>query len=263
MLFIADNLRITQKAISDAVREKNPKPIQDLVRLCEKAGADGIDINSGPLYRNPESIMTFLVETVQEVTRLPLVMDTSNPEAMKAGLLASKNHTVINGVSLEPSRLRNVLSLAQIRPFDLVGYLLYPNGHVPPDSADRLEIAVSLYQKCVDAGIEPDRLIIDPVGVPLSWENGVFQAAEVLKVIRTLPELLDFPIRTIAGLSNLAAGAQDISRKQLAEQTYLPMLAASGLSMALMNILHAETVRTARMCRVFSQASIFTWEQVG
>ena len=33
--------------------------------------------------------------------------------------------------------------------------------------------------------------------------------------------------------------------------------------MILMNVLHAESVRIARMCRLFSQDSIFTWEMVG
>jgi len=84
----------------------------------------------------------------------------------------------------------------------------------------------------------------------------------VLTVIKTLPELLGFPVRTIAGLSNLTAGAKNPIKKHLAQQTYLPMLAASGLSMILMDVFNAESVRVARMCSLFSQESIFTWEMV-
>ncbi len=262
MKIIADNLRITQKSIADAVMQKNPAPLQDMVKRCENAGAEGIDINSGPLYRNPESQMTFMVEAVQDVTRLPVIIDTSNPKALKAGLAASKNPVTLNGISLEPFKLEQILPLARAYACDLICYLLYPNGHVPPDSAGRLEVAVSLYQKCREAGIEPDRIIMDPVVVPLSWQDGLFQAREVLTVIRTLPDLLGVPVRTIAGLSNLAAGVQASVRKHLAEQVYLPMLAASGLSMALMNVLHTEPVRVARMCRLLSRESIFTWEMV-
>ncbi len=263
MRIIADNLRITQKAIEKAVAENDFLPLQALVKRCQIAGADGIDINSGPLYRDPESRMTFMVEAVQEVTRLPLILDTSNPKALKAGLLACKIPPILNGLSLEPSKLEHILPLASAHQSDLVCYLLYPNGHVPPDSAERLNVAVSLYQNCLEAGVEPDRVIIDPVVAPLSWQDGLFQAREVLTVIKTLPELLGFPVRTIAGLSNLTAGARDPIKKFLAEQTYLPMLAASGLSMILMNVLNAESVRVARTCRLFSQESIFTWEMVG
>jgi 5-methyltetrahydrofolate corrinoid/iron sulfur protein methyltransferase len=263
MRLIADNLRITQKTIEMAVSENDPLPLQAMARMCEMAGADGIDINTGPLYRNPESRMAFMIETVQEVTLLPLILDTSNPKALKAGLLASKTPVTLNGLSLEPSKIEHILPLAVAHQTDIVCYLLYPSGHIPPDSAERLNIAVSLYQKCLESGIEPDRMIIDPVVVPLSWQDGLLQAREVLTVIKTLPEILGFPVRTIAGLSNLTAGARDSIKKQLAEQTYLPMLAASGLSMVLMNILHAESVRVARTCRLFSQESIFSWEMIG
>ncbi|MDO9110916.1 MAG: dihydropteroate synthase [Desulfatirhabdiaceae bacterium] len=263
MRIIADNLRVTQKAIEIAVAENNPLPLQAVVKRCQAAGADGIDINSGPLYRDPESRMTFMVEAVQQVTRLPLILDTSNPKALKAGLLACKNPATLNGLSLEPSKLEHILPLAAAHQADIVCYLLYPNGHVPPDSSERLNVAVSLYQKCLEAGVEPDRVIIDPVVAPLSWQDGLFQAREVLTVIKILPELLGFPVRTIAGLSNLTAGARDPVKRLLAEQSYLPMLAASGLSMILMNVLNAESVRVARTCRLFSQESIFTWEMVG
>jgi 5-methyltetrahydrofolate corrinoid/iron sulfur protein methyltransferase len=263
MRIIADNLRITQKAIEIAVAENDALPLQAMAKRCEMAGADGIDINSGPLYRDPESRMAFMVEAVQAVSQLPLILDTSNPKALKAGLLASKIPVILNGLSLEPSKLEFILPLAAAHQADLVCYLLYPNGHVPPDSTERLNVAVSLYQKCLAAGVEPDRVIIDPVVVPLSWQDGLVQAREVLTVIKTLPELLGHPVRTIAGLSNLAAGARDPGKKHLAEQTYLPMLAASGLSMILMNVLHTDSVRVARTCRLFSQESIFTWEMVG
>ena len=263
MRLIADNLRITQKAVEIAVAGKDPLPLQAMAKRCEMAGADGIDINSGPLYRDPESRMAFMVEAVQKVTPLPLILDTSNPKALKAGLLASITPVTLNGLSLEPSKLEHILPLAVAHQSDLVCYLLYPNGHIPPNSIERLNVAVLLYQKCLEAGVEPDRMIIDPVLVPLSWQDGLFQAREVLTVIKTLPDLLGFPVRTIAGLSNLTAGARDPIKKHLAEQTYLPMLASAGLSMILMNVLHAESVRVARMCRLFSLESIFTWEMVG
>ena len=224
MRIIADNLRITQKTIEIAVAEKDSLPLQAMAKRCEMAGADGIDINSGPLYRDPESRMTFMVEAVQQVSHLPLILDTSNPKALKAGLLASKTPVILNGFPWSLPGLNISCRLPLEHQTDLICYLLYPNGHVPPDSAERLNVAVSLYQKCLEAGIEPDRVIIDPVVVPLSWQEGLFQAREVLTVIKTLPELLGFPVRTIAGLSNLTAGARDPFKKHLAEQTYLPML---------------------------------------
>jgi hypothetical protein len=34
-----------------------------------------------------------------------LILDTTNPKALEAGLVKSKNKTIINGFSLEPAKL--------------------------------------------------------------------------------------------------------------------------------------------------------------
>ena len=261
MMIVADNLQITNNNIDQAVREMNPEPVQEMVRKCAEAGADAIDINSGPLARNPERKMAFLVETVQNVTDLPVILDTANPKAMEAGLAVSRNRkTVINGFSLEPAKLEFILPLAKKYDADIIGYLLYPNSHVPHTEAERLGVAVELYAEFQKAGLENERLIIDPIIAPVIWENGNRQDTEILSVLRNLPDLLGFPVRTIAGISNLTTGRGPRDRKLLLERTYLPMLAASGLSMALLNIFHAETVAVAHACNALTDPKIFTWE---
>ena len=100
MILVADNLQITNPLIQQAVDQMDPEPIETLVQHCEEAGAEAIDINSGPLTREPEKKMTFLIETVQSVTDLPILIDTVNPKAIKAGLQASKSNKIINGFSI-------------------------------------------------------------------------------------------------------------------------------------------------------------------
>ncbi|MEZ4528171.1 MAG: dihydropteroate synthase [Desulfobacterales bacterium] len=260
MILVADNLQITHPKIEQAVREMNPEPVREMVRKCADAGADAIDINSGPLSRDPEKKMAFLVETVQEVTDLPVLLDTANPRALEAGLSVSRNPTVINGFSLEPAKLECILPLAKKYDTDIIGYLLYPNSHVPHTEAERLEVAVELYAEFQKAGLENERLIIDPVIAPVIWENGNRQDMEILSVLRNLPDLLGFPVRTVAGISNLTTGRGPKEQKRLLEKAYLPMLAASGLSMALLNIFHAKTVAVAKACNALTDPKIFTWE---
>ncbi|MCP4714591.1 MAG: hypothetical protein GY868_05685 [Deltaproteobacteria bacterium] len=52
MLLVADNLQITNPAIADALGHQNPQPIHEMIKACVTAGA--IDINPGPLSRDPE-----------------------------------------------------------------------------------------------------------------------------------------------------------------------------------------------------------------
>lgn len=263
MILAADNLQITNPHIERAVKDADPEPVRKMTLSCEAAGADAMDINSGPLYRDPESKMAFLVNTVQEVSDLPIILDTANPRALEAGLKANKKKAVINGFSLAPEKIANILPLAKKYKTEIIGYLLSPNGHVPQDGEERLNIAVELLNRCSKAGVDPNRLIIDPVLVPISWEKGNVQAMEVLSVVKFLPELLGFEVRTIIGLSNLTTGGGgDMKKKLLLERTYLSMLASSGLSIVLLNILHSQTVGTAKACRALTDGKIFAWEEL-
>jgi len=254
MILAADNLQVTNKRIETALNEMNPEPIREMAIRCEKAGAQALDINSGPLGRDAEKKMTLFVEAVQDVSDLPILIDTANPAAMEAGLRANKKTAIVNGFSLQPQKLESIL--------DIIGYLLYPNGHVPPDATERLSIAAEIYHEAEKAGIDKKHLIIDPIVVPLTWQRGRFQAMEILTVIKTLPEVLDYPVRTIVGLSNLIIGRDYREKRLLLERAYLPMLAACDLSIALLNIFHHETVRIAKACISFSDPKVFSWEAI-
>ncbi len=262
MKLVADNLQITNKTIENALSTMNPEPIQEMVKKCERAGADALDINSGPLGKEAERKMFFFVEAVQTVSDLPVLIDTANPNAMEAGLKANKKVAIINGFSLEPEKLETILPLSKKYNVDIIGYLLYPNSHVPADRTERLNIAVELLEKVQAAGVEKEHLIIDPIVAPISWQDGRFQDMEILHVLRLLPELLDFPVKTVAGLSNLTTGGGNIGKKMLLERSYLPMLAASGLYMVLLNIFRNETVRTAKACGAMMNENVFSWEEI-
>ena len=259
MIIVADNLRITQSRIARAAEARDPVPIRHMALACRDAGAHAIDINSGPLTRDPAKKMSFLVETVQDAVDLPLVLDTTNPDAMAAGLAACRRPAIINGVSLEADKLARILPLAQASDADLICYLLRPDGHVPPDAAGRMEAAVALFSRCQAAGIEAARLIIDPIVAPLVWQDGNRQNMALLEVVRTLPDLLGEPVRTIAGLSNLTSGAPDAAIRRRYQGVFLPMLAAAGVSMILMNGLDEKLMAVALASRKITTDSIFSW----
>ena len=260
MIVVADNLRITLPPVGRAVERLDPEPIRQMISACMDAGAQAIDINSGPLSRTPEEKMTFLVRTVQETGDLPIVLDTANPRAIAAGLAAGNQKAIINGVSLEPDRLRQILPLARQYDCDIIGYLLGPDGHVPADAPGRMEVAVTLFNKMQIAGISPDRIVIDPVVAPLAWQDGNRQNMAVLEVIRPLPELLGFPVRTIAGLSNLTTGAPDLDTRRRYQGAFLPMLVAAGVNMILLNVLDPALMRVADWSQRIADGRVFSWQ---
>ncbi len=259
MILVADNLHVVNPAVAGAITRLDPEPITRLVNRCIKAGAQAIDINSGPLNKLPEKYFTFLVEAVQSITDLPLVLDTANPAALAAGLKCCRNRAIINGFSLEPHKLETILPLAQDFDVDIIGYLLGPQSQVPVNEEEMMTLAVDLFGAFSAAGMPPERLIVDPVITPLTWDSGIRHNRAVLIVIQRLADLFGAPVRTIAGLSNLASGPMDISRKIQIEQAFLPMLAAAGLDYVLLNIFHGATVQTAALCDALLGEKPFAW----
>jgi len=257
MRIVADNLHVIRPEIARALAALDPGPIQDLVRRCVQAGAQAIDLNCGPLKRAPERHMTFLVETVRAVTDLPLLLDTTNPTALSAGLAACGGRAIINGFSLEPAKLETILPLARQYDAEIVGYLLHPDSRVPHTADELMALAVDVFEAYRALDLDPARLIVDPVVAPLSWPDGTRHNRAVLTLIRQLPDLLGTPVRTMAGLSNLASGALPLARKIALEQAFLPMLAAAGLDLLLVNALHGPTLETARICNGLLAEEIF------
>ncbi|MBU0993600.1 MAG: dihydropteroate synthase [Proteobacteria bacterium] len=262
MMLVADNMQVINATVSKAMEDMNSGPIRALAAKCSARGAHAIDVNSGPLGKGAKQKMAFLIESVQEVTALPILIDTANPVAMEAGLAVSRNPVIINGFSLEPVKMAGILPLAKKYNADIIGYLLNSDSSVPLDSGERLTIASQLLAAIEEEGISPERLIIDPVIVPLSWEQGTFQAMEVLSTLKLLPEVLGYPVRTIAGLSNLTSGSKCYKKSIWMENIYLPMLATANLSMVLLNIFHDETVAVAKTCRILEEGKIFSWESI-
>jgi 5-methyltetrahydrofolate corrinoid/iron sulfur protein methyltransferase len=263
MIVIADNLQATLPETRAALDRNDPEPVRELVRRMERAGARMIDINPGPLKRDAAARMAFLVQAVQSASDLPLLIDTADPAVMEAGLAAGRKPLALNGFSLEPRKVREILPLAVRHGADIVGYLLDARGLPPASVEERLGIAVELLDAARAAGLPSERLIIDPVVAPLIWEEGHRRNAVLLEVLRGLPEVLGFPVRTVAGLSNLTSGSPAAAeKKQRVEGAFLAMLAAAGLDMALLNVFHGETVRLARTCETLLSQKVFSWESL-
>ena len=82
MIRIGENLNVMVKTIGAAMKDRDPKPIQELAASEAEAGVDYIDINLGPARKGGGELMEWVVKTVQEVTDIPLYLDTINAEAI-------------------------------------------------------------------------------------------------------------------------------------------------------------------------------------
>ena len=241
MILIAESINIMSKTLGPAMRERDSKPIQEMAEAEAKAGADYLDINIGPARKSGDELMKWVVNTVQEVTDLPLSLDTTNSVAMEAGLQAYKGKALINSISLQPDRLKSELPLVGKYNAAMIG-LLWGKEGMPRDANERCMLAVDLVYKANEMGISNEDIWIDPIASPVSVEiNQVKDCVEFMSMLGDIaPEC-----KSTVGLSNISNSTPAHLRPQL-NRTYMIMLMKYGLYSAIVDVFDTELVRIAR-----------------
>ena len=207
VITIAESINIMSKTIGPAMKERNAKPIQDMAVAEAAAGADFLDVNIGPARKGGAEMMEWLVKTIHEVVDLPLSLDTTNLEAMEAGLKAHKKggRPIVNSVSCQTDRIDLGLDVVKKYNALMVG-LLWGNDGMPRDVNERAALAVDIIYKANEKGIPNEDIFIDPIVTPISGEiNQVLACTEFLGMLQDIAP----GCKSTVGLSNVSNGAPD------------------------------------------------------
>ncbi|MFH0795714.1 MAG: dihydropteroate synthase [Candidatus Omnitrophota bacterium] len=241
MVLVGENLNIMSKQIGPAIKNKEAGPIQELAVQEESAGMDYLDINLGPARKNGPEIMEWLVKTVQEVVKVPLFLDTTNVDALEAGLKVHQGKAVINSISCRPERMEALFPLVKKYNAGFVGLLLGVEG-IPRDGAERGVLAAELLGKAAENNIPNEDIWLDPIVLPVSSQQAqVKGCTEFMEMFRELAP----GCNAACGLSNVSNGTPEELRPLL-NRTYLVMLEKYGMNSAIVNAFEKELVLLAR-----------------
>jgi len=241
MILIGENINIMSKSLGPAMKEQNPKPIQEMVLTEVAAGMDYLDLNIGPARRDGDKLMEWIVSVVQEVTDKPLSLDTTNPVAMEAGLKVCKSKALLNSISLQPARLESELPLVKKYNTSMIGLLWGAEG-MPRDANERCAMAVEIVYKANEMGIPNEDIWIDPIVSPVSVE--INQVKACIEFMSMLAEIAP-GCKSVVGLSNISNGAPGHLRPYL-NRAYLVMLMKYGLHSAIVDAYDDELINVAR-----------------
>jgi len=240
MILIGESINVMSKTIGPALKERNPQPIQELAKAEVEAGVDYLDINIGPARKAGDELMAWVVNTVQEVTDLPLSLDTTNPVAMEAGLKVHKGRALINSISL--ARMDEELPLAKKYNAYMIG-LLWGREGMPRDANERGMIAAELMYKASEMGIPNEDIWIDPIVTP-AVNVDTNQVKPCLEFMSMLQDIAP-GCKSTVGLSNVSNGTPTHLRPYL-NRTYLMMLLKYGLYSAIVDAFDSELIKIAR-----------------
>jgi cobalamin-dependent methionine synthase I len=188
--------------------------------------------------------MQWLVSTIQEVTDLPLSIDTMNPVAMEAGLKACQKRPLLNSVSGKTESKEQMLPLAQKYNCNVVISVMTDKG-MPPDVDSKIESIMDTVAYANELGIPNEDIWVDPILLPVSTAGeGQRFAVVCLEFIKILEEVLP-EIKSTVGLSNTSNGVPSELRP-IINRTYMVMLGRNGLYSAIADPLDEELMRLNR-----------------
>jgi 5-methyltetrahydrofolate corrinoid/iron sulfur protein methyltransferase len=236
MLIIGEKVNVMMKVIGAAIKERDKKPIQEMALLQAEGGANWLDINLGPATKEGPEKMRFVVDAVQEVTDLPLALDTMNVEAMQAGLEAVKGEVMINSISAQQDRMEQLMPMAIKYNAWMVGLVLNAQGNVPRDASERVEVAYNILSIAKEYGVPMDKILIDPIVLPISvTQDQVHALVDAMDMLEGVFSEFDPSPGTVVGLSNVSNSVPDSELCSLINRTLLGVLMAKGLTAAIVD----------------------------
>lgn len=253
MLLIGERINGMFKDIREAILNRDPEPIKYWAVRQYERGARMLDINTGPTVepKDQPAVMEWLVQVAQEAVPLPCCIDSTNPDAIEAGLRVHKGKAMINSTSADQHKMDIYLPMAAKYNAAIIGLAMNEKG-VPKSAADRIALAMEIVVNADMHGIPMQDLYIDPLMLPcnVAQEHGV----EVLETIRQVKTLADPPPRTTIGLSNTS---QRCANRHLLNRTFLVMCMAYGLDSAIADLEDPLLVEEVAAARVLLNKDIY------
>jgi cobalamin-dependent methionine synthase I len=228
MIIIGELINASRKAISAAIKSGDKETIQKIATDQAEHGTNYIDVNAGIFVDKEEEYLSWLVETVQEVTETPCAIDSPNPKAIEAALKVHKGTAMINSISLEKERYEALLPIIAGSDFKIIALCMSDEG-MPITVDDRLKIADKLINSLIQNNIPVENIFVDPLVQPLSVDKTY--GIGFINTIEAITQKFE-GIHTACGLSNISYGLP--GRKHL-NRAFMIQAILKGLDGAIIN----------------------------
>ncbi len=200
-------------------------------------GADMLDVNVGDPLADEVGLMAKAVPLVQELTDLPLCIDSSVIEALEAGLSAYEGKALVNSVTGEDERLEAILPIVAKHGAAVIGLANDDAIRIEPE--DRVAIAKKIVSVAGDFGIPPEDVVIDPLAMPVGAEpRAVTAFVETLRLLRE-----ELGVNTTCGASNTSFG---LPGRHTLGAAFLSIAQSHGLTSAIMDARSPQCVEAVR-----------------
>ncbi len=227
-VLIGERINPTGKPLlKQALRDNNLQYILDIALEQVDLGVHILDVNTGLPGIDETAMLTQTVKSIQEVTNIPLQLDTADIKALDSALRIYNGKALINSVNGKSSSMDAVFPLVKKYGGVVVALLLDETG-IPETAEGRYKIAEKIYSKALEYGLTMKNLIFDALSMTISTNSE--NARITLDTLRLIHDRLGG--HTILGVSNISFG---LPRRELINASFLTMALQNHLSAAIIN----------------------------
>lgn len=233
-----------KKRFQQALLENDLDYILDVAIQQEDAGADILDVNVGFPGVDEVEMLPRVIKKIQSAVSLPLQLDSSNSDALEAGLRVYNGKASVNSVNGEPEVLEKILPIIKKYGASVVGLALDKSG-IPQTAEGRVEIAWRILSAAESYQIPKEDVWIDCLTLTVSAQQE--QAVETLSAVHTVRHELG--LQTVLGVSNISFG---LPNRKLVTQNFLTQAMYAGLTLPIVNPNQKEIMDAVAAFRVLS-----------
>jgi 5-methyltetrahydrofolate--homocysteine methyltransferase len=221
-----------RKSLAAEMAAGNFERVEADAQAQVEAGAHMLDVNAGIPLADEPAILAEAIRRVQAVAQVPLAIDSSIVDALKAGLEAYEGKALVNSVTGEDERLEAVLPLVKKHGAGVIGICNDESG-ISEDPDVRFKVAEKIVQRAEDHGIPRENVLIDPLAMPVGAISSA--GTSVFRLIRRCAQ--ELRVNTICGASNISFG---LPGRPTLNATFLTMAISAGMPSAITNPLEKE-----------------------
>jgi 5-methyltetrahydrofolate--homocysteine methyltransferase len=228
------------KAFRDALLADDWQSCVEIARDQIRDGAHMLDLSVDYVGRDGVADMSKLAHLFATSSTLPIVLDSTEPLVLEAGLKQLGGRSVINSVNFEDgegenSRFSKIMPLVKEHGAAVIALTIDEEGQAR-DKAWKLRVAKRLIDTLTgDWGMNHGDIIIDMLTFPIATgqEETRRDGFETLGAIKELKEM--YPeIQTTLGISNISFGLNPAARMVL-NSVFLAEAVKNGLDSAIVH----------------------------
>ncbi len=193
----------------------------------QKCGAHILDVNCGLPGIDEAKVLPELIYRLQNVTDLPLQIDSSDAAAVENSLRIYNGKPLINSVNGKEESMALIFPLMKKYGGVVIALTLDENG-IPDSAEGRLQIAEKILKKAAEYGIDKKNIVFDPLTLTVSADK---RAAETtLEAVKLITEKTG--CKTTLGVSNVSFG---LPEREYLNSVFMASAFSNGLSSAIIN----------------------------